>query len=124
MLCPSFSRERAAERSSSGPRLAAAPRAVRTRAPRRGAGLGVGWVSLLYDSPAYRHRGCGAQLLGRAVMHYRELGRTALRLHAAESNRAALAFYERHGFVCLSSEKTELGRLLLLEKKLGGPGHV
>ena len=91
---------------------------------RRGAGLGVGWVSLLYVSPAYRHRGCGAQLLGRAVMRYRELGRTALRLHAAESNRAALAFYERNGFVCLSSEETELGRLLLLEKKLGGPRHV
>ncbi len=91
---------------------------------RRGAGLGVGWVSLLYVAPAYRHRGCGVQLLGRAVMHYRALGRTALRLHAAESNRGALAFYERQGFTCLSSEKTELGGLLLMEKKLGGPRHV
>ena len=91
---------------------------------RRGAGLGVGWISLLYIAPAYRHRGCGIQLLGRAVMHYRDLGRTALRLHAAESNREALAFYERSGFTCLSAERTDLGRLLLLEKKLGGPTHV
>lgn len=91
---------------------------------RRGAGLGAGWVSLLYVAPAYRHRGCGVQLLGRAVMHYRELGRTALRLHAAESNRGAIDFYERQGFTLLSAEKTELGGLLLLEKKLGGPRHV
>lgn len=91
---------------------------------RRGAGIGVGWVSLLYAAPAYRHRGCGAQLLGRAVMHYRDLGRTALRLHVAESNREALDFYARHGFTCLSAENTELGRLLLMEKKLGGPAHV
>ena len=91
---------------------------------RRGAGLGVGWVSLLYLSPACRRRGYGVQLLGRAVMHYRALGRTALRLHVAEQNRSALAFYERQGFVCLSGEKTKLGRLLLMEKKLGGPAYV
>ena len=91
---------------------------------RRGAGLGIGWVSLLYVDPAYRHRGCGVQLLGRAVMHYRSLGRTALRLHVAERNRAALAFYERQGFVRLSEEKTKLGKLLLMEKKLGGPAYV
>ena len=91
---------------------------------RRGAGLGVGWVSLLYVAPDYRRRGCGVQLLGRAVMRYRELGRSALRLHAAEDNREALAFYERQGFTVLSAEKTELGRLLLMEKKLGGPRNV
>ncbi|MBQ6464672.1 MAG: GNAT family N-acetyltransferase [Oscillospiraceae bacterium] len=91
---------------------------------RRGAFFGCGWVSLLYLAPAYRRRGCGVQLLGRAVMRYRELGRRALRLHVAESNADALAFYRKQGFTELSHEQTGLGRLLLMEKKLGGPRHV
>ncbi len=91
---------------------------------RRGAASGIGWVSLLYVSPAYRHRGCGIQLLGRAVMHYHALGRSAIRLNAAEDNREALAFYARQGFTALSFERTELGRLLLMEKKIGGGAYV
>ena len=92
--------------------------------PLRGAQLGAGWLSLLYLAPAYRDRGCGIQLLGRVLMHYQALGRTALRLHVAEENRNALAFYRRWGFEELSHESNALGRLLLMEKKLGGNGHV
>ena len=90
---------------------------------RRGAHAHYGWISLLYVSPAYRGRGCGIQLLGRAALRYKELGRRALRLHVAESNETAMAFYRRWGFETLSAERTELGRLLLMEKKLGGPRH-
>lgn len=87
----------------------------------RGAHAGYGWVSLLYLAPEYRGIGCGIQLLGRAIVHYESLGRTALRLHVADDNTAALAFYRRCGFKELSSEPGGNGcRLLLMEKKIGG----
>ena len=70
----------------------------------RGAHAGYGWISLLYLAPEYRGIGCGIQLLGRAIVHYEALGRRALRLHVADDNAAALAFYRRYGFDELSSE--------------------
>lgn len=91
---------------------------------KRGQGAGYGWISLLYLSPAYRNRGLGIQLLGRAIMRYKELGRHALRLHAAAENAPALAFYRKWGFEELSEESRALGKLLLLEKKWGGDRHV
>lgn len=92
--------------------------------PMRGAHAGIGWISLLYLNGEYRHRGCGAQLLARARFFYSRLGRSALRLHVAEENRDALAFYRRWGFRELSRESGSHGALLLMEKKLGGCGDV
>ena len=85
--------------------------------PRRGASFGYGWISLLYLLPAYRHQGYGVQVLGRALRKFGTLGREALRLNVAASNKDALAFYEREGFVCLRREDGAEG-LLLLERKL------
>ena len=89
----------------------------------RGAHAGVGWISLLYLAPELRGRDFGIQLLARAIMLYSSLGRTALRLHVAEDNTAALKFYRRWGFRELSSEPGMNGRLLLMEKKLGVYSH-
>lgn len=86
----------------------------------RGAHAGYGWVSLIYLKEEYRRRGCGIQLLARAMVLYRALGRKSLRLHVAEDNTAALAFYHRWGFREVSSERNMQGRLLLMEKPLGG----
>ena len=90
----------------------------------RGAHANYGWISLLYLKPEYRRKGYGVQLLARAIQTYRELGRRAIRLHVAESNTAAVAFYRRQGFELLSMEGTGAGKLLLMEKKLGGPTDV
>ena len=66
----------------------------------------------------------GIQLLGRAIMHYRQLGRRSLRLYAAEDNLAAMAFYRHWGFEKLGEERGRFGTIWLLEKKLGGAGYV
>ena len=91
--------------------------------PRRGRLSGYGWISLLYLEEAYRARGLGVQLLGRALMYFRQKGRRAVRLQAAEDNPAALAFYEKHGFRRLSSETGRFGKLYLMEFRFG-ESHV
>ena len=84
----------------------------------RSAHAGIGWISLLYLKKDYRLQGYGAQLLGRAIMKYRSLGRKAIRLHVASDNTVALAFYRKHGFKHLSSENNGLGELMLMERSL------
>ena len=91
--------------------------------PTRGAHAGYGWISLLYLDAAFRGRGLGVQLLGRALMFFRLRGRSAVRLHAAEDNAAALRFYEKHGFRRLSSESGRFGKLYLMEYRFG-ESHV
>ncbi len=91
--------------------------------PARGAHAGYGWISLLYLDGEHRGRGLGVQLLGRALMYFRLLGRAAVRLHAAEDNAAALRFYEQHGFRRLGFENGRFGKLYLLEYRFG-ESHV
>ena len=90
---------------------------------KRGEHAGYGWITLLYLCPEYRNRRLGVQLLGRAVAKYRKLGRSAIRLHVAEDNKAALAFYRANGFTELSHTPGAQGTLLLMEKRLDH-GHV
>jgi len=84
----------------------------------RGAHALYGWVSLLYLNGDYRGKGCGIQLLARAIEKYRALGRHAIRLHVSEDNEAAEAFYRRWGFERLSYEQGAGARLWLMEKKI------
>ena len=86
----------------------------------RGAHAGYGWISLLYLTPEYRYQGYGVQLLGRAIAVYSAMGRRALRLHVADKNTSAESFYRRCGFEALSYERRGTGKLILMEKKLGG----
>ena len=89
----------------------------------RAANINCGWVSLLYLTPEYRGKDLGVQLLGRAVVKYRRLGRAALRLQAAEDNAAAMAFYRKNGFAALSWTEGSHGRVWLMEKDLRGIAH-
>ena len=90
----------------------------------RGEHAGYGWVSLLYLCPEYRGQGLGVQLLGRAVTKYRKLGRRSVRLHVAEDNKAALAFYRANGFTELSRAPGAETELILMEKTLGRPDYA
>lgn len=90
----------------------------------RGSHAGYGWISLIYLGPKFRHTGCGIQLLSRAMLKYSRMGRKSLRLHVAEENTSAISFYRRWGFKVLGQEPGSSGKLLLMEKKLGGHEHV
>lgn len=85
----------------------------------RGADEGIGWISLIFLAEEYRNMGYGVQLLARALKKYTNMGRTRLQLNVAESNLAARAFYKKQGFEEIGHSENRLGRLLLLEKKLG-----
>lgn len=89
-----------------------------------GAHAGYGWISLLYLKETFRGKGYGIQLLARAIVLYKQLGRHSIRLHTAPTNTQALAFYEREGFRLLQEEPAAAGTLLLMEKPLGEESHV
>ena len=89
-----------------------------------GVHAGYGWISLLYLTKEFRGKGYGIQLLARAIVLYKQLGRHSIRLHAAPSNTKALEFYRREGFSLLQTEPTANSSLLLMEKPLGETSHV
>lgn len=84
----------------------------------RGAELDAVWISFLYLTPGLRGNKLGVQLVGHAVSVCRKLGRSALRLHVAEENKSALAFYRKLGFTAVGTENGIVCPLLLLEMKL------
>ena len=86
--------------------------------PVRGFVQGYGWISLLYLKEEYRRRGCGIQLLGRALVYYQAKGRKALRLCVAEENKEALSFYEKWGFGVIASSRGSTGTLFEMENKI------
>ena len=86
--------------------------------PERDERNGAGWISLLYLKEEYRNSGYGIQLLARAIIFYKSLGRRSLRLQVAEENAVARAFYEREGFREIGKQKGLRGSLLLMEKAI------
>ena len=84
----------------------------------RGAEKGTGWVAFLYLAEEYRKRGIGIQALGRAIMHYSDLGRENIGLSVAEDNTAALAFYRKWGFAEKSSFRNGQGRIITMERRI------
>ncbi len=86
--------------------------------PSRLAEQGCGWISLLYLVPEMRGKGFGVQLLGHAVSFFRGKGRSAIRLHVAETNQNALRFYKGAGFSSVDIIQGSLSPLLLLDKKI------
>ncbi|MCL2842134.1 MAG: bifunctional histidine phosphatase family protein/GNAT family N-acetyltransferase [Oscillospiraceae bacterium] len=66
--------------------------------PQKGAAEKSGHISFYYVAPGFREQGVGIQLLGHAISVYRPLGRENITVHVAETNTAAIRFYERFGF--------------------------
>lgn len=59
----------------------------------------VGYVSFLYLTPEYRNQGLGKLLHQHAVEVFSGLGKSTLQLSVSRSNKHALSFYEKHGWV-------------------------
>ena len=85
--------------------------------PRRGKDEGCGWVSLLYLCPEFRGKGYGVQLIGCAAAYFADRGRSAVRLHVAVTNEAAIGFYRHYGFDELAVEPGVSSDQLLMERK-------
>lgn len=85
--------------------------------PRRGKDEGCGWVSLLYLIPEFRGKGYGVQLIGCAAAYFSDRGRSAVRLHVAVTNEAAIGFYKHYGFEELAVEPGVSSDQLLMERK-------
>lgn len=77
--------------------------------------LGSGWISFCYLTQAMRGQGYGAQLVGQAVSVFREKGRSSLRLHVAETNTNAIAFYKKMGFSIIATDDGIICPLYLME---------
>ena len=84
----------------------------------RGKEGNYGWISLICLSEENRGRALGVQPLGYAVLYFRKLGRTALRLHVSEENKNAVRFYTKHGFAVIKTESGAGAPLYLMEKEL------
>ncbi len=82
----------------------------------------TGHISLVYLTPQERGRELGAQLIGQAVSVYRKLGRRALHLRVAESNKAARRFYAKLGFAVTAREEGMFGQLLVMKLDIAVPG--
>lgn len=84
----------------------------------RGKRDNAGWISLCYVEPDSRGMGDSIQLIGHAVALCREKGRDKLRLHVAESNARAIAFYKKTGFVVTGRDTGVFGQLYLMEMQI------
>ena len=67
---------------------------------------GYGEIISIYLLPEYVGKGCGRQLMERALSELRNLGYTKAFLWVLEENNRARAFYEKIGFV-LSDKSIE-----------------
>lgn len=84
----------------------------------RGKDEGYGWISLLYLNAENRGKGMGIQLLARAIMLFRSLGRKSIRLSCADSNACAIAFYKKYGFKIIDTEEARNGPVYIMEAPL------
>lgn len=67
--------------------------------------LDEGYINNIAVDPAYRRRGIASALMDRAIDVARELELAFLTLEVRESNTAAIALYEKFGFVSVGQRR-------------------
>lgn len=82
-------------------------------------GLERGYVNLFYLTPQFRGIGFGPLLHERADRYFHSWEATSVRLHVSPTNRPALRFYRRMGYV--RAEGDGGGRLWEMIRTLGPP---
>ena len=58
-----------------------------------------GWINYLAVAPEHQGRGYGRELMQRAEQHLLSAGCPKINLQIRKDNLAAIAFYERLGFI-------------------------
>ena len=70
-----------------------------------------GWIYSLAIDPAFRNRGIGRSLLGRAESALRERGCVKINLQIADGNEGVAGFYEKMGYAV--EPRTCMGKITL-----------
>lgn len=87
----------------------------------------LAYVQTIEIAPEQRGRGAGHELLRRVEDSALAAGAASIWLHVDEENRAAIALYQSHGYLCKDREEGYYGRgraALIFEKALGkGPAR-
>jgi GNAT superfamily N-acetyltransferase len=65
----------------------------------------IGYVNLFYLVPEFRGQGLGQQLDQYASRFFKRLGCRSARLNASPTNRVAMSFYLKYGWVDLGPQK-------------------
>ncbi|BAY66870.1 hypothetical protein NIES22_70140 (plasmid) [Calothrix brevissima NIES-22] len=76
----------------------------------------VGYVNLFYLTPEFRGQGFGQQLDQQASDFFQRLGCHSARLNVSPTNRVAMRFYLKHGWVDLGPREDDF-EVHYLEKK-------
>ncbi|MBD2168314.1 GNAT family N-acetyltransferase [Calothrix membranacea FACHB-236] len=78
----------------------------------------VGYVNLFYLTPEFRGLGFGQQLDEHAADFFQRLGCHSARLNVSPTNRVAMRFYLKHGWVDLGQREDD-PEVHYFEKKYG-----
>ncbi len=78
----------------------------------------IGYVNLFYLTPKFRGQGIGQQLDQYAACFFKHLGFQSARLNVSSTNRVAMKFYLKHGWVDLGLREDD-PEVNYLEKKYG-----
>ncbi|BAY35046.1 hypothetical protein NIES2107_69570 (plasmid) [Nostoc carneum NIES-2107] len=78
----------------------------------------VGYVNLFYLTPEFRGQGFGQQLDQHAANFFQHLGCHSARLNVSPTNRVAIRFYLKHGWVDLGQREDD-PEVHYLEKRYG-----
>lgn len=89
----------------------------------RGRKENYGWISLICLRSDLRGLGYGVQPLGYAILYFKRLGRSALRLHVSAENEKAVGFYKHHGFEIIDVGSGAGAPLYLMEKNFNAVIH-
>ena len=83
----------------------------------------IGYVNLFYLAPTFRGRGFGRHLDRHAAHFFKHLGCHSARLNVSPTNRVAMRFYLKHGWVDLGQPDDD-SEVLYFEKKYGSEAYL
>lgn len=78
----------------------------------------IGYVNLFYLIPEYRGNGYGRALMEYAENYFRKNKMKKYQLRVSKTNKGAISFYEKNGFILIRTEEEETVFLFRMQKNL------